>query len=84
MVAVASTQRGIGSGALLLAVYSLGLAVPLLLLSSGTQVMLRPLSLIRRHPRSIVAVSCLFMLLVGGLLVSDRMTQMTSWINTAV
>ena len=61
---------GSAKGALLLAVYSLGLGVPFLLVGLGADRLMQSLGWVRRHYRAIAGVSGAFLVAVGVLLMT--------------
>jgi cytochrome c-type biogenesis protein len=62
-------------GAALLAVYSLGLGLPFLLVGLGADRLVRSLGWIRRHYRAIAGVSGAFLVAVGVLLMTGMFRQ---------
>lgn len=78
VTAVAVSQRGIGQGAALLAVYALGLGVPFLVVGLGFGRATSALAFFRRHARGITIFSALLMAFFGVVLVLDRLTWVTS------
>ncbi len=84
VLAVAATERGIGRGAALLAVYALGLGVPFLIVGLGLARLTAPLRLLRRYSAVIVAVSALLLAAFGVLLVLNRVSLVTSELETAL
>jgi cytochrome c-type biogenesis protein len=69
IVAIAASG-GTAKGAALLAVYSLGLGLPFLLVGLGADRLLRGLGRVRRHYREIAAVSGAILVAVGVLLIT--------------
>jgi cytochrome c-type biogenesis protein len=67
--AIAATGGAV-KGAVLLAVYSLGLGLPFLLVGLGADRLMQSLSWVRRHYRAIAAVSGAFLVAVGVLLMT--------------
>lgn len=70
ILAVASTSNTAIEGAFLLALYSLGLGVPFMLLALGMGRARRSLSFLRRHGRAIEIAGGLLLVLVGVLFVT--------------
>ena len=70
-----AASGGTTKGAALLAVYSLGLGVPFLLVGLGADRLVASLGWIRRHYRGIAAVSGAFLVAVGVLLMTGLFTQ---------
>jgi cytochrome c-type biogenesis protein len=69
IMAVAATG-GSAKGAVLLAVYSLGLGLPFLLVGIGADRLMQSLGWVRRHYRGIAAVSGAFLVAAGVLLMT--------------
>ncbi len=80
--AVAATSGSAGRGAALLAVYSLGLGIPFLVVGLALGRLSGALSFIRRHSRLITIVSVVVMGAFGALLFTDNLTEVTSWLET--
>lgn len=70
ILAVASTSRTMLEGAFLLALYSLGLGIPFMLLSVGIGRARRSLSFLKRHGRKVEVAGGLLLIAVGVLFVS--------------
>jgi len=70
-----AASGGTAKGAALLAVYSMGLGLPFLLVGLGADRLVRSLGWIRRHYRGIAAVSGAFLVAVGVLLMTGLFTQ---------
>ncbi|MGO9962162.1 MAG: cytochrome c biogenesis CcdA family protein [Acidimicrobiales bacterium] len=80
--AVAATSGSAGRGAALLAVYSLGLGIPFLVVGLALGRLSGALSFIRRHSRLITIVSVVVMGAFGALLFTDNLTEVTGWLET--
>lgn len=78
VLSVALTDRGLGNGALLLAVYALGLGVPFLVVGFGLGSLAGVLRSVRRHVRAITLGSSALLALFGVLLILNRLTSVTS------
>jgi len=78
ILGLAAVRESVGEGALLLSVYSAGLAVPFLLAGWSIEVFFAGFARIKRHFRKLELVSGLILVGVGLLLVTDRLT----WLNT--
>jgi len=76
--AVAATSGSAAQGAALLAVYSLGLGIPFLIVGLALGRLSGMLSFVRRHSQAITVVSVAVMGLFGLLLFTDRLTLVTS------
>jgi cytochrome c-type biogenesis protein len=84
VLAVAASERGIGNGAGLLGAYALGLGVPFLLVGLGWTRLARSLGFLRRHSAVIVASSAALLFSFGVLLVMNRISLVTSELETAL
>ena len=80
--AVAASTGSAAQGAGLLAVYSLGLGVPFLVVGLALGRISGLLGVVRRHSRLITIVSVLVMGCFGVLLFTDRLTEVTSGLET--
>lgn len=72
-----------GRGGLLLFVYSLGFGVPFILVGLGFASSLRVLSWVRRHSAYVNAISGALLAGVGLLLLLERWTEVTVWMERA-
>src|ERR1700757_3946002 len=77
----AATQDSVIKGTLLLAVYSLGLAVPFLLTSLGIERFLKFYSRFRSHMHALEVASGGLLIILGGLLVAGRFTLISSYFS---
>ena len=77
----AAAQDSVVKGILLLAVYSLGLAVPFLLTSLGIGRFLKFYSRFRSHMHALEVASGGLMIALGILLVIGRFTLISSWLS---
>lgn len=77
-----STQQGhVASAAILLSVYSLGLGVPFLAVAVFFDRVRGPLAWLRRHGRGVTVLSASVLLLLGFLLVQDRLSLVTTLVQ---
>jgi cytochrome c-type biogenesis protein len=76
----ASTEGSALKGVLLLATYSLGLAVPFLMTSLGIGEFLKFYSRFRRHMHAVEVGSGVVLIGLGELLVFDRFTLIANWL----
>ena len=81
MAAGSSATGGPAEGALLLAVYSLGLGVPFLLAGVGFSRLSGVLGWLRKRTRAINLVSGALLILVGILFVTDQFFQLSVWMQ---
>jgi cytochrome c-type biogenesis protein len=78
VLAIAASEGGATHGAVLLAIYALGLGVPFLAIGCGLTRLAGAMRAVRRHSSAITLVSAVVMLALGILLVADRV----SWISS--
>jgi len=74
ILAVAATQATIGHGVRLLAIYSLGLAVPFILTSLAINRFFVAFARIRRHYHKIEIASGALLVVIGVLIFTNRFT----------
>src|SRR5438105_5621022 len=77
----AAAQDSVMKGIVLLAVYSLGLAVPFLLTSLGIERFLKFYSRFRSHMHALEVVSGVLLIALGGLLVFGRFTIISNYLS---
>jgi len=79
------TQAAVSSsaahGALLLAFYSAGLAIPFLLIALAFERMTSALGLVKRHLPVIIAIGGAVMIALGLLILTGEFTVLNSWVN---
>ncbi|MFQ5901024.1 MAG: cytochrome c biogenesis CcdA family protein [Thermodesulfobacteriota bacterium] len=78
---VAGTSKTLGAGVGLLAVYSLGLAVPFLLVSLGIEHFLEHFHKIKKYFRIISITSGIFLIFMGVLIYSNYFAIFTGYLN---
>src|SRR5438132_8132226 len=78
IIGLAATSGGWRSGLLLSAFYSAGLAVPFLLTGLGINQFLSFYSRFRRHLHKVEVVSGVILILIGGLVMTNRVTLLAS------
>jgi cytochrome c-type biogenesis protein len=78
IIGLAATSGGWKSGLLLSAFYSAGLAVPFLLTGLGINKFLGFYSKFRHHLHKVEVVSGIVLILIGALIMSNRMTVLSS------
>lgn len=83
VLAFASTGRNVGQSAALLAVYTLGLGLPFLVVGLALGRLAGALAVVRRHLRGITVASALSMAGFGVLLLLDKLTWLTAELQTA-
>ncbi|MFA6512329.1 MAG: cytochrome c biogenesis protein CcdA [Patescibacteria group bacterium] len=76
---LASSTATVGQGALLLAVFALGLAVPFLLLAYGIGSAMRVIRRAARFLRFFSFIGGVFLVILGGLMIFDHFGLMTRW-----
>ncbi|PYX53088.1 MAG: cytochrome C biogenesis protein, partial [Acidobacteria bacterium] len=76
-----AAQDSVLKGILLLAIYSLGLAVPFLLTSLGIERFLKFYSRFRSHMHALEVVSGVLLIALGGLLVFGRFTLISNYLS---
>jgi cytochrome c-type biogenesis protein len=74
---------GVGEGAFLLAVYSLGLGVPFILAGLGMSRLTRAVAWLRKHARTITYASGILLIAVGVLFVTDQLFRVSIWMQRA-
>lgn len=77
----AAAQDSVMKGIFLLAIYSLGLAVPFLLTSLGIERFLKFYSRFRSHMHALEVASGALLIVLGGLLVFGRFTLLASYFS---
>jgi cytochrome c-type biogenesis protein len=77
----AAAQDSVMKGIFLLAIYSLGLAVPFLLTSLGIERFLKFYSRFRSHMHALEIASGALLIVLGGLLVFGRFTLLSSYFS---
>jgi cytochrome c-type biogenesis protein len=83
VLAIAATQEGVLRGGVLLATYSAGLAVPLLLAGLVFHRAVGPMRWSRRHARGVTRTMAAVLVVYGLLLVSDRLAWLTLTLQNA-
>jgi cytochrome c-type biogenesis protein len=76
ILTAASLTDSAGRGALLLAVYSAGLAIPFLLTAIAFSHMTTAFTVVKRHYQAIVATGGLILIAMGVLIWTDQLTQL--------
>ena len=84
ILAVAAGSGSPVTGAALLGVYSLGLGVPFLVVGLGFTRLTGALKWVRRHSRAVTTTSVVVLGAFGVLLVLDRLTEVTSLLESAM
>ena len=78
---LASSTQTVGQGALLLAVYSLGLGVPFLITGAALSAMTGLLRRLNRYLNVVSAITGLFLITVGALLLLDQFQLLSVWLT---
>jgi cytochrome c-type biogenesis protein len=81
ILTAASNQNTVGKGAGLLAIYSLGLAVPFLLCALAMASMTRFFRFFRNHFRLITFVAGTILIVMGVMLYTNDLTRLNTWAN---
>ena len=81
ILVLAGSQNTVGKGILLLAVYSLGLAVPFLLTSIGVNRFLGFYSRFRRHLHTVEVVSGVLLIVFGVLIALGRFSMLSGYLG---
>ena len=84
VLGLASTTGSVGEGAALLAVYSVGLGVPFVLVCAGASGLLGRLQWFTRHRRGVDAVTGALLIVVGFLMITDLMTRLSALIPFSI
>jgi cytochrome c-type biogenesis protein len=77
VLTMAATRETVGSGMALLAVYSLGLGIPFLVAALGINYLLDFTAPFRRYVRAAEIASGVLVILVGALVLADKMTWLS-------
>jgi cytochrome c-type biogenesis protein len=75
----AAISNSAAHGALLLAFYSLGLAIPFLLIALAFERMTSALAVVKRHFPVIIGIGGAVMIVLGALIVTGEFTILNSW-----
>jgi cytochrome c-type biogenesis protein len=81
ILTAASNQSTVGKGAILLAFYSAGLAVPFLLCALAMTATTRILRFFRNHYRVITVVAGTILITMGVMLYTNDLTRLNGWAN---
>jgi len=81
ILAFAASENSVAKGTALLAVYSLGLAVPFLLTSLGIDRFLEFYGRFRRHLRTVEVISGVLLIAVGALIVTRHLTVLSGYLS---
>ena len=80
----AAVSGSAAHGALLLAVYSAGLAIPFLLIALAFERMTGALGVVKRHFPAIIAIGGAVMILLGVLIVTGEFTILNAWVQRTI
>jgi cytochrome c-type biogenesis protein len=78
---LASNTRTAAQGALLLAIYSLGLGIPFLVTGAAFSTMTGILRRLNRHLRVVSIITGLLLVAIGALLLLDQFTALAGWLT---
>jgi cytochrome c-type biogenesis protein len=81
ILTAASNQGTVGKGAVLLAFYSLGLAVPFILCALAMASMTRIFRVFRDHFRAITFAAGIILIVMGVMLYTNDLTRLNTWAN---
>jgi cytochrome c-type biogenesis protein len=81
ILTAAGNQDTVGKGAILLAFYSLGLAVPFLLCALAMASMTRFFKFFRDHFRALTVAAGTILIVMGWMLYTNDLTQLNTWAN---
>ena len=81
ILTIAASQRTVSKGILLLAIYSLGLAVPFLLTSLGIDRFLAFYGRFRRHLHAVEVASGVLLIVIGALFVTRHFTVLSGYLG---
>lgn len=81
ILVMASSQQTVLKGITLLAVYSLGLAVPFLLTSLGVNQFLAFYGKFRRHLHTVEVISGVLLIIFGALIATNNFTRLSSYLG---
>jgi cytochrome c-type biogenesis protein len=81
ILTAAGNQATVGKGAILLAFYSAGLAVPFLLCALAMSEMTRFFRFFRNHFRAITVFAGVVLIAMGVMLYTNDLTRLNSWAN---
>lgn len=81
MAAGGGSDGGAAEGALLLAIYSLGLGVPFLIAGLGLSRLTGAMAWLRRRVRALNLASGVILIIVGILFVTDQFFHLSAWMQ---
>jgi cytochrome c-type biogenesis protein len=81
ILGLAAAQNSVVKGIALLAIYSMGLAVPFLLTSLGVERFLKFYGRFRRHLHTVEVASGVLLIALGALLVMNRFTILSGYLS---
>lgn len=84
LAAILGLSAGSGTalyGGFLMAVYSLGFAIPFLILSIFSELLLSKLNILKKHLNKIKIVSGIVIVLMGILLMTNNLNTLTAWLG---
>ena len=80
----AAVSNSAAHGALLLAFYSAGLAIPFLLIALAFERMTTALAVVKRHFPVMIAIGGAVMIVLGVLILTGEFTVLNSWVSKSV
>lgn len=81
LLALASQERTVGQGTLLLFVYGLGLGIPFVIAGMALSASMRLLAVVRAHMHLLELVSGFLLVGMGLLIFSDRLSLISAWLT---
>lgn len=81
ILTIAGSQGQVGKGVLLLSMYSLGLAVPFLLLALGFERVSRQMSRLKSYIKYFEWASGILLIIMGVLLITGSLTALSAWFS---
>jgi cytochrome c-type biogenesis protein len=80
---VASTSDSVGSGIGLLALYSLGLGIPLFVAALGLGAFLTRVKQLNRYMKAVSTASGVFLIVLGVMFFTNSFSVFTQWLTDA-
>ncbi|MCL1838768.1 MAG: cytochrome c biogenesis protein CcdA [Propionibacteriaceae bacterium] len=81
VLGLATTYDSLGIGIVFMAVFSLGLGIPFILVCAGATSVLNRLKWFSAHQGGVSIVVGIFLIIVGFLMITDLFTQLAAWLS---